>query len=213
MVIKMIEDDYTKTPGYENTMNSDNWKLYEDKHPYVMKDAFKNELSFIKNNAIREIVEYDLDRLPKYFWMIPASSSGKYHPKYVQGYGGLVRHTKAAVKIAVELFPLYEFSDEAKDLIVAALILHDGMKRGADYSDYTVHEHPELMAKMVSFEWKSIEMYRMLIARLIHSHMGQWNTSKYSNIVLPVPKAPTEKFVHMCDYLASRKCIEVVLDD
>ena len=47
------------------------------------------------------------------------------------------------------------------------------------------------------------------IFKCIRSHMGQWNTNKYSNVVLPTPQTGTEKFVHMADYLASRKCIEM----
>ena len=46
---------------------------------------------------------YLIDSLPDYFFEVAAASTGKYHPKYAQGEGGLVRHTKAAVKIAYEL--------------------------------------------------------------------------------------------------------------
>ena len=42
--------------------------------------------------------------------------------------------------------------------------------------------------------------------------MGPWNTSQYSDVVLPIPKAPMEKFVHMCDYLASRRFILLEFD-
>ena len=47
----------------------------------------------------------------------------------------------------------------------------------------------------------------------VASHMGPWNTSNYSDVVLPVPKAPIEKFVHMCDYLASRRFINLDFDN
>lgn len=43
------------------------------------------------------------------------------------------------------------------------------------------------------------------IACLIASHMGQWNVNLYSKTILPKPKTATQKFVHLCDYLASRK--------
>ena len=33
--------------------------------------------------------------------------------------------------------------------------------------------------------------------------------NNYSEIELPIPKAPIEKFVHMCDYLASRRFINL----
>lgn len=35
--------------------------------------------------------------------------------------------------------------------------------------------------------------------------MGQWNVNLYSKTILPKPKTATQKFVHLCDYLASRK--------
>ena len=42
--------------------------------------------------------------------------------------------------------------------------------------------------------------------------MGQWNKNKYSKIELPKPELEPQKFVHMCDYLASRKWLEVKLN-
>ena len=47
----------------------------------------------------------------------------------------------------------------------------------------------------------------------IASHMGQWNTNSYSDVVLPKPKTKYQIFVHMCDYLASRKFINVEFDE
>ena len=170
---------------------------------------FEDEINLIKNEIIREIVEWDLSRLPEYFFHIPASSSGKYHPEYTLGEGGLVRHTKAAVKIANELFNIYNLDDNRKDVIIASLILHDGLKKGIHESENTLHEHPKLMAEFVSFKWLSIEVFRLVIAGCIESHMGQWTTSKHSDVVLPTPQTECEKFVHLCDYLASRKFIEI----
>ena len=39
--------------------------------------------------------------------------------------------------------------------------------------------------------------------------MGIFNTSSYSDVVLPLPKTAMQKFVHMCDDLASKKFINV----
>lgn len=178
-----------------------------------MKTVLNKEINYIKNNDIREIVEYDLNRLPDYFWTVPASTSGKYHPKASLGKGGLVRHTKTAVEVAVQLFPLYNFSEYIQDIIIASLILHDGLKCGLDSSNRTVFEHPKLMAEFVSFNWKSIEMNRMLIGKCIASHMGQWNTNKKNSLVLPLPLSEPEKFVHMCDYISSRRNFNIELSD
>jgi hypothetical protein len=43
--------------------------------------------------------------------------------------------------------------------------------------------------------------------------MGQWNYDyKSKKAVLPKPKTGKQFFVHMCDYLASRKFLEVNFD-
>ena len=42
--------------------------------------------------------------------------------------------------------------------------------------------------------------------------MGIWNTDKRSPIVLPLPTNKYQKMIHLADYLASRKDIEVLFD-
>ena len=51
------------------------------------------------------------------------------------------------------------------------------------------------------------------IARLIETHMGQWNTDKREDIILPKPKSELGKIVHLADYLASRKDIDISFAD
>ena len=70
------------------------------------KDYFKKELSYIKNKNIKDSCETMIGLLPDYFFQIPASSTGKYHPKFTLGDGGLVRHVKVAVLIAKDLLTL-----------------------------------------------------------------------------------------------------------
>ena len=60
---------------------------------------FTEELNYINDMRIREGAKILLDGLPEYFYTIPASSTGKYHPDFASGEGGLVRHTKVAVRI------------------------------------------------------------------------------------------------------------------
>jgi hypothetical protein len=87
--------------------------------------AFFNLKSIIKN-----IAEQGVALLPEYFYHVPASSTGKYHPDYALGDGGLYRHVQASVGIAVDLFRIYEFTPNEEDLIIASLMLHDGWKQG-----------------------------------------------------------------------------------
>ena len=53
----------------------------------------------------------------------------------------------------------------------------------------------------------------LFLKDVISSHMGIWNEDYNGNEVLPVPKTKWENFVHMCDYLASRKCILFTFDE
>ena len=42
--------------------------------------------------------------------------------------------------------------------------------------------------------------------------MGQWTTCKWDKTELPYPESPAQMFVHLCDYLASRRFIEINFD-
>jgi len=182
-------------------------------------NIFKTELSYILNPKIKEFTEKALNNLPEYFFSIPASSSGKYYPKYALGEEGLVRHTKAAVRIAIEMFRLdvFKYTEDEKDMIVASLILHDGCKSGINNSSHTVTEHPLIVANMLrnNQEINSCidkDTLNMIVGN-IESHMGQWQFDyKTKREVLPRPKSKIQHFVHWCDYLASRKCLEFNFD-
>ena len=58
---------------------------------------FKNELDSIKSEKRRSFAEYLIENADDYFFTVAASTSGKYHPKFDLGNGGLVRHTRFVV--------------------------------------------------------------------------------------------------------------------
>lgn len=180
---------------------------------------FNNELELIKNDRLRRSCEVLLNELPDYFYEIPASSTGKYHPKFALGEGGLVRHTKVAVRIGYEIIKTQSignvFTDDEKDLILISLMLHDGLKEGFPKEKYTKFDHPILAANFVKDKANLTELTSeevKLISTNISSHMGEWNKSDYSDVTLPLPKNKYQKMVHMCDLLASRKFINVEFD-
>ena len=177
---------------------------------------FEKEIEYIKDNNNKEDIKYLINLLPDYFFIIPASSTGKYHPKYAGGKSGLVKHTKVAVRIAYDLFETYgNFTDEDKDLIIMALIIHDGLKKGMVEERYTRFDHPLLVSKLVMEHVNDLKMNTDCARRMclmIESHMGKWNTSKYSKVELPLPRDEYQKFVHRCDYLASKNYLEVKFD-
>ena len=72
---------------------------------------FERELNLIVNEELRMAVKaYLEEETPDYFWTDGASSSGKYHPSFSQGVGGLVRHTKAVVMFAEELLRMSSYA-------------------------------------------------------------------------------------------------------
>lgn len=188
---------------------------------------FRDELSLIENRDIKDILNESLQYIPDYFWIVPASSSGKYHPKSSLGIGGLVRHTKAVFNISEEILshPTYtQFSDLEKDTIRAAILLHDTCKQGAKESaGHTLPEHPLLVGEALypldlvvsSMKLKDedrvsrIERLWGIICDLIETHMGVWNTDKDGRIIMDEPHTNAQLHVHISDYLASRKIIEV----
>ena len=147
----------------------------------MKSENFKVELEYIKSEEIKTAVTKFIDEyVPDYFFEVPASSTGKYHPEYATGVGGLLRHTQAAVRIAVGLFALTEFTDTMRDIVIAALILHDTFKHGKIYSKYSCANHPAI-AYIEVLEHMSDCPFSVDIANAIHSHMGKWNTNYRTN--------------------------------
>lgn len=183
-------------------------------------ETFKKELNYIKNNKYKEEAKKLIELLPDYFFEIPASSTGKYHPNFAQGEGGLVRHTKVAVRMCYELANNnsigYSFTSDEKDLMIIALIMHDGLKSGLPKEKYTRVDHPLLAANLIRDNKENLKLTNgeiEFIAQAIETHMGEWNTDFNGNEVLPLPKNKYQRFVHMCDFLASKKFIEVAFVD
>lgn len=177
---------------------------------------FDTELSYIKDKRIRESARILLENLPEYFYKVPASSSGKYHPDFASGEGGLVRHSKVAAKMAYELYQItpYDrlFSSLEKDVMILSLLIHDGLKKGKVEEAYTRFDHPNLIAEFVLENKDKTALTDKEVAFINHvvkSHMGKWNTNNYSKVILDVPQDRFQYFVHMCDYLASKKFINV----
>lgn len=193
----------------------------------IPTDIFNSVLSTIEHDNMRAFAEWSLSILPKYFYEVPASSTGKYHPKYALGHGGLARHTKAAIMIANELFgnhTVQSFSAIERDCIRVALLLHDGVKHGLAGSRYVTSTHPLEVINYISEKYNEVKntlskdvvevmaKYWNDISSNIATHMGEWNYDFKTKVeVLPKPETEMQKFTHLCDYLASRKVLEVIM--
>jgi hypothetical protein len=186
----------------------------------ITKNYFKTELALIKNDNIKKSGEILVSLLPKYFFDIPASSTLKYHPKYTTGKMGLYKHVKSAVRIAQELLVLemYQniFTSDEQDLIILAIILHDGFKKGLIEEEYTRIDHPIIMANFILENKDKLfldDNQLKILTDAIKTHMGQWIYDRNNNKILDKPTTKVQKFVHLCDYLASRKFLNVDFDE
>ena len=56
-------------------------------------------LRTIENDDLRILAGEMIKTIPEYWYHVGASSTGKYHPEYSLGEGGLMRHTVALVRI------------------------------------------------------------------------------------------------------------------
>lgn len=179
-------------------------------------------LATIVNDDIREFAKVLVEGLPGYIWEVGASSTGKYHPSYSLGQGGLMRHQIAVVRFLNYFFELEQyntqFTSRELDLMRVAGLIHDGRKSGEqiDYekSKYTKFDHPIQMANVIrSYDGEYLNHDELeFVAHCIESHMGQWNTDRKSSVVLEKPKDNYQFFVHLADYLASRKDLTMTFE-
>ncbi len=185
-----------------------------------LEEMFMDELNYLKNDSYADILLNILNMLPEYWFDVEASSTGKYHPQYALGKGGLLRHSKAAMRIGFELLsnPVIgsKYTEREHDLMLMALLVHDGLKSGNPKEKYTRFDHPILMANLIIDNKKDLGLTdsdAKFMADVIKTHMGAWTKDYDGNEVLEPPKTKYQNFVHMCDFLASRKCLLVPFDE
>ena len=177
--------------------------------------SFDEELKNFKNERIKNSAMTVLNNLPDYFFKVPASSTGKYHPAYALGESGLVRHVQVAMKWLEEIFRseiLGVFDDDTKDLMRMALLLHDGFKSGIDNCGHTVCEHPIIMSNYLLENKYKLSLRNSevkFVARLILSHMGKYNTNYNKEEIMPKPETINQRIIYLCDLIASREWINV----
>lgn len=173
---------------------------------------FDREIETVNEVVFQEFLRYYFNNwTPDYFWHIGASSSGKYHPPFVQGEGGLVRHTKAAFLMLEELMQLSSYAymtQEYKDYAKMAILLHDTGKYGLEATPnkkYYYH-HGDVAACNVTNAYHTYFSINppQLLLMAIRSHMGQWTPVREDK-----PFTNLDRLVHMADYVSSRSFIDI----
>lgn len=173
--------------------------------------CFSAELANITDNKLRGFVEKILDETGDWFYHDPASTSGKYHPKFALGDGGLVRHTRAVVYWVKEIArsEMFNVNDRQTELLIAGAIMHDIRKHTATGGYIAKHARAahdliiETQAKNSSLLSADEAKY---IADAVSTHMGIWGVRDGER----KPTSDSEKLLHLADLMASRK--EISLD-
>lgn len=183
-----------------------------------------DEINLITDDSIVSFVRSVLLKA-EIFWSIPSSFSGKYHPQDEHGPGGNVLHTKRVVRVADILSESYALSDDEKNVVIAACLLHDVTKGIIDTSDDSSFQydpmHPYTVAKFVA----NCQMYDkeygndsqssslfisdesiQAILRLVRCHLGPW-----SPVPETYPITYLDYIVHIADNIASK--IHNIIED
>jgi len=170
-------------------------------------EFFEREIALIENEDLRDFARNFFDNyVGDWFWKSGASTSGKYHPVFAQGEGGLVRHTRSVCMVCEELLRMSTYAymrTEYKDYARLACLLHDTCKYGGLEEDHDCYKiHGALAADKVAFAW--FEFFNgascpELLTMAIRSHMGQWVENRDDR-----PFTNIDRLVHLSDYIASR---------
>ena len=170
-------------------------------------EFFEREILLIENEDLQNFARWFFDNfVGAWFWQSGASASGKYHPEFTHGEGGLVRHTRAVCMVCEELLRMSTYAymkPDYKDYARLACLLHDTRKygRGDEEDKDCYKEHGAIAADDVRMAW--FEFFGAhapdLLLMAITSHMGQWVENREDR-----PFTNIDRLVHLSDYIASR---------
>ena len=174
---------------------------------------FANELNDINDQKLQSFAIKLLTEAPDYFFTVPASSSGKYHPYFAREENGLIKHTRCVVFFAECNAESFNFDSYTKDMLIIAAIAHDIKKQGNNnYGKHTVWEHPELAHDYIlEMQVKYPDLISLenatIIANAILCHMGKWShLPEYTRgkKAYPLPTSMFDYALQSADYMASR---------
>ena len=179
----------------------------------VKSDFFEREIQKLQSVDLQDFARFFFnEKVGDWFWKSGASSTGKYHPRFSQGEGGLVKHTRAVVWFCDELLRLSSYAymrEEYKDYAILACLLHDTCKYGNSNEENKdcYKNHGALAAKAVAEAWEEFwggVRCPELLMMAIRSHMGQWTDTREDR-----PFTNIDRLVHLADYIASRNFLEI----
>jgi len=180
--------------------------------------ALDVEVDGIGDVRVRGFARYCLARVaPPYFWSAPSSFTGKYHPGWANGPGGLVLHTRVVAHTAGDLCRAFGVERLRRDQIVAAAILHDLFKFGREgpdrctFTEYRRHDY--LTRRWVEEALREAGMSGKLrseggklrrVLEIMEPHLGKWSRSKVGKL------DRAQRLLHVADYVSSRPIVSAV---
>jgi hypothetical protein len=180
----------------------------------------------IKDADIMVWMNNSLAAAPQYFWTIPASTSSKYHNDEDNKEGGTVTHTRRMLVVAKELRHVFLLDDKEFDLVQAAIILHDTFKCGFEGRENKYPNTGKLGTDKLHPIYPRVGLDKVvcpdsvsdaevdLVFELIEGHYGRWSPIPQcypSDFSVLDRRDQLKVFVHLCDMISSRGCIEVKL--
>lgn len=209
---KSILDDILKNDNSQTSIKEDD-----------ILNPLLSEIDLISNDDIKSFVRSILLK-SEIFWSIPSSFSGKYHPADEHNEGGNVLHTKRVVRVASYMCESYSLTEEERDIVLAACLLHDITKGIISEDHGSFHYdpmHPYTVGKFVikcqqldkeyandthsSTLFLSEDIVQGIL-RLVRCHLGPW-----SPVPETFPITYLDYIVHIADNIASK--IHLIIED
>lgn len=176
-------------------------------------NVFEKELALIKDADVKGfVIDTFGEMCPQYFWFVSASVTSPRHPPICKISGGLVQHTKLAVTWADTFLDMAGIAerDHRYSRVIAAILLHDMMKRGATedaLETFGTHKNATLSHGRYCAEQISIFMSvdsSTDILRAIALHMGRWTQDVTGPELYRLQHNDVIRITHLADYAASR---------
>ncbi len=185
----------------------------------TVQNVFEKELELIQDAGIRMFVLDVFGQMcPSYFWRIPASVRG-HHPPICRTSGGLVHHVKLAVNFADGFLDMLDIHDDLRrSQVIAAVLLHDMMKRGKNavetdtFGDHRMANrcHGRYCADQIveypdSQQWgRKLAVLLNPIITAVRLHMGRWTWKLRPEEAYELEHCEITRTTHLADYAASR---------
>lgn len=156
--------------------------------------------------------------IPDHFWKATASTTGKYHPSFSVGEGGLMRHTMLNMYWVTRWANFFDASPSDLATAVCAAALHDTYKGGytPDWTT-TVPDHPFIAAheirKYADLEAGTDGMRDRWyeVADAVYTHMGRFTAeprNPKNGVFDPIHlenMSVAGKMLALSDYAAAQK--------